>query len=385
MRGPLLAIDCSAAACSVALWREGAIVAHRFEAMERGQAEALMPMVAEVMATAALGWGALVAVAVGIGPGSFTGLRVALAAARGIGLSAGIPVHGVTTLAALVEAVPEARRRGRTLAAFIASKRGDLYGQWFDAALRPLNEPGVLGPAAAAAALPPGLVLLAGDGADAVLAHLTTRLAEIALAPGSSLPDAAAVAHHAARVGFDQLLPPRPLYLHAPAVTLAPDPASALDAGLTGSRGAFCLEEAGGLDVAGLARVHAASFADAWSAASIAGLLATPGTFALLARQDGEAVGFILVRAAADEAEILSLGVVPAWRRRGLARRLLDAALARLVGVEALFLEVEADNAPALALYLGAAFAPVGRRPGYYPSQGQARDALLLRRIVTSN
>jgi tRNA threonylcarbamoyladenosine biosynthesis protein TsaB len=370
MRGPLLAIDCSAAACSVALWREGAIVAHRFEAMERGQAEALMPMLAQVMATAALGWEALGAVAVGVGPGSFTGLRVALAAARGIGLAAGIPVHGVSTLAALVEAVPEARRRGRTLAAFIASKRGDLYGQWFDAALRPLNEPGVLAPAAAAA-LPSGPVLLAGDGAGAVLAHLTTRSAEIVLAPGSGLPDAAAVAHHAARVGFDKLLPPLPLYLHAPAVTIAPDPAR--------------VEEAGEPDVAGLARVHAASFAEAWSAASIAGLLATPGTFALLARQDGEAVGFILVRAAADEAEILSLGVVPAWRRRGIARRLLDAALARLVGVEALFLEVEADNAPALALYLGAAFAPVGRRPSYYPSQGQARDALLLRRIVTSN
>ena len=129
-----------------------------------------------------------------------------------------------------------------------------------------------------------------------------------------------------------------------------------------------------------VAALHAACFVEGWSAASIAALLAGPGAFGLLAVSDGEPAGFILVRQAADEAEILSLAVRPAWRRRGLARRLLAVALERLVaaGTRRLLLEVAEDNVAARRLYQGAGLTPVGRRPGYYRSAGGATAALVL-------
>ena len=99
----LLALDCAGLACSVALWRDGAIVAERTREMARGHAEALMPMLGEVMAAADERLDALDRLAVTVGPGSFTGIRVGLAAARGLALAIGCPLIGVGTLAALAE------------------------------------------------------------------------------------------------------------------------------------------------------------------------------------------------------------------------------------------------------------------------------------------
>ena len=131
-----------------------------------------------------------------------------------------------------------------------------------------------------------------------------------------------------------------------------------------------------------LARVHAASFESAWSAADIAELLESPGGFALTA-SDTEIQGFILVRANSYDAEILTLAVNPAFRRQGLASTLTEAAagLAETVGAESLFLEVAEDNPAAIALYAGAGFTQVGRRRGYYARKGaEAVDALVMRR-----
>jgi len=88
-----------------------------------------------------------------------------------------------------------------------------------------------------------------------------------------------------------------------------------------------------------------------------------------------------LCRAAADEAEVLSIGTLPAGRRGGIARRLLDAALARLVaaGIGRVFLEVGVGNGAALALYASRGFRRAGRRPGYYTRPGEPpEDALVL-------
>jgi ribosomal-protein-alanine N-acetyltransferase len=134
-------------------------------------------------------------------------------------------------------------------------------------------------------------------------------------------------------------------------------------------------------DLAGLAALHARCFPEApWTRNALALLLAQPGTTALLAERDGHLLGFVLLRQAADEAEILSLGVDPAVRRRGLARRLLAAGEAWLgAGTARLFLEVAAGNTAALALYRRLGFRPVGRREQYYADGG---DALVLRRQV---
>ncbi len=137
-----------------------------------------------------------------------------------------------------------------------------------------------------------------------------------------------------------------------------------------------------GPDRAGrLAATHAAAFEEGWSAAAIAGLI-RQGATALASDH-----GFILIRAAGGEAEILTLAVEPAARRQGAGRQLVLAGMeaARAAGAAELFLEVAADNAAALALYRGCEFVEVGLRRGYYRrGAGPAVDALVLRRALTS-
>ena len=126
-----------------------------------------------------------------------------------------------------------------------------------------------------------------------------------------------------------------------------------------------------------LAALHASAFAEAWSAAALADLLATPGAFAFHL-----ADGFVLLRAAGDEAEILTLAVSPPARGRGLGRALLRAAAdhAASLGVRSLFLEVGTENPAALALYAGLGFAKAGQRKAYYAAgSGMGTDALVFK------
>lgn len=95
-RPTILAFDTSAAHCAAAVLRDDAIRAERMEPMERGQAERLMPMLEEVLAEAQIAWRDLDSIAVGVGPGSFTGVRIAVSAARGLALALGIPAVGVS-------------------------------------------------------------------------------------------------------------------------------------------------------------------------------------------------------------------------------------------------------------------------------------------------
>lgn len=135
-------------------------------------------------------------------------------------------------------------------------------------------------------------------------------------------------------------------------------------------------------DAAVLAAVHRTAFEVPWDEASIAGLLAMPGAFAFTVGTVPSPTGFILCRAAADEAEILTLATVPGHRRRGLAAALLDAAAleAAARGATVLCLEVAADNPVAGALYAKAGFVAAGARRGYYARAGGAVDAVILRR-----
>jgi ribosomal-protein-alanine N-acetyltransferase len=134
-------------------------------------------------------------------------------------------------------------------------------------------------------------------------------------------------------------------------------------------------------DLATLASLHAQSFAEAWDAAAFEKLLQSPGTFGLLFDTDGTASGFVLVRAAAGEAEILSVGVSPSARRRGIARSLIAAAAAEAAqrAVKKIFLEVGAENGGARGLYRVLGFRQVGTRRGYYRHpDGTVQDALVL-------
>jgi ribosomal-protein-alanine N-acetyltransferase len=134
-------------------------------------------------------------------------------------------------------------------------------------------------------------------------------------------------------------------------------------------------------DAALLAALHVQAMDDFWSAETFGELVALPGAFGVLAARGEMPTGFVLARAAADEAEILTLVVIPTFRRQGIGRALLEAAAraARVRGARRLFLEVAAENEPALALYRANGFVAVGRRKDYYARRGApAIDALIL-------
>jgi ribosomal-protein-alanine N-acetyltransferase len=123
-------------------------------------------------------------------------------------------------------------------------------------------------------------------------------------------------------------------------------------------------------DLGVMAAIHAACFARNWSANEMAQFVDAPGCLSLLASPaSGQpARGFLIVRSAGDEAEILTLAVDPSNRRQGLARALLAAVIAclRQAGVQRLLLEVDATNGPARGLYQSLGAVAVGRRPRYY-------------------
>lgn len=139
-------------------------------------------------------------------------------------------------------------------------------------------------------------------------------------------------------------------------------------------------------DAEAMARTHARAFAHGWTAHELGGFLAGHGAYALLAEDDDDALaGFILCRAIAGEAEVLTLAVDPDHRRRGVGRALVDAAAVLAAPTsEALFLEVAADNVAAIGLYDGAGFARVGVRHDYYEHPEGRRDAIVMRRDLNT-
>jgi [ribosomal protein S18]-alanine N-acetyltransferase len=132
---------------------------------------------------------------------------------------------------------------------------------------------------------------------------------------------------------------------------------------------AIRVRRAGPADAGLLAGVHAACFARNWDASAFTPFLAAPSCLALLASEpDAVPHGLLVTRLAADEAELLTLGVVPASRRQGAARALLTSAIGELrrCGAKRLLLEVEDGNEAALGLYRSLGATAVGRRPHYY-------------------
>lgn len=134
-----------------------------------------------------------------------------------------------------------------------------------------------------------------------------------------------------------------------------------------------------------LSALHRETFADGWSIDAMREVLRSPGVFALLASIGDVPVGFALGRLAADEAELLTIGVLPGSRRLGIGHALVVAVAACVPRARALFLEVGEDNPAARALYAGLGFAVVGRRADYYQREGARRVAALTMSAIPAN
>lgn len=154
---------------------------------------------------------------------------------------------------------------------------------------------------------------------------------------------------------------------------------------MTPAPGRITITGAGAEDVGILAALHEACFDEAWTGPDFARLLAMPGSFGLLAGDGSAMLGLTVARCAAGEAEILTIGVVPAVRRNGIARTLLAEAfhLMKAAGADQAFIEVAADNEPALGLYRDIGFVEVGRRKEYYVRyNADPADALTMRCVL---
>lgn len=217
----ILAFDTTMQACSAALWRDGSIRTHRFEPRQRGHAEALMPMVEAVRRDAAAAWSDIDAIAVTVGPGTFTGVRIGLAAARGLALVTGAVVAGVTSLEALAAEALAASPADGHLLVCVDARRGQVYVQGFVVSaagdVRPADHPAACDPADAGARLVPGTRVV-GSGAGLVRAALTSVPDAVTFDPLPLQPDARTIAGLVARRGLPAGSTPQPvpLYLRPP-------------------------------------------------------------------------------------------------------------------------------------------------------------------------
>ena len=211
----VLAIDTALAACSAAVLdtEYGGILASESLPMTRGHAEALMPLIADLMAAADLRFRDIDRVAVTTGPGSFTGLRVGIAAARGIALAADKPAVGLSTLAAYAAPHMAADETVPVVAA-IDARHGHVYLQVFAPGGRTFTAPrlATLGEAVRAAASAPACIV--GSAAQAVAAALSPPDAVPVAVDPRAAPDIAWVARMGAVVPESQS-PPKPQYLRA--------------------------------------------------------------------------------------------------------------------------------------------------------------------------
>ncbi len=221
MNDYILAFDTAMSACSACVSKGDRVLSHRFRSMERGQAEILMPMIADVLSEAGIGPDGLGLVATTVGPGAFTGVRIGIATARGLALGRGVPVLGLTTM----EAVAAANPTEGPLLVVLETKRSDFYVQLFRADGALGEAPQAMEADAILAGLPGGPIAVVGDGADRLIEVLGVGAAPLERVRGPDIADATVLAALAARrlrdgadpSGFPAL---RPLYLRPPDVVM---------------------------------------------------------------------------------------------------------------------------------------------------------------------
>ncbi|MFZ2102948.1 MAG: tRNA (adenosine(37)-N6)-threonylcarbamoyltransferase complex dimerization subunit type 1 TsaB [Oricola sp.] len=213
-----LALDTSMAACSAAILRPDAPHAvQRFERMEKGHAEALFEMIEAVLEDSGCGFDDLEKIAVTVGPGSFTGVRAGVAAARGLALAAKLPLVGASSLEVMARGCVRQTGEGDRQDGFIVvhdARRGEVYAQRFDADGRPTAQPELRLLTELAAELAPASCLVVGSAAAAIAGEAERSGRQLRIALPELLPEAGDLAVICASKP-PQAYPPAPLYLRA--------------------------------------------------------------------------------------------------------------------------------------------------------------------------
>lgn len=217
-----LAFDTALDACSVAVFNEGELLGHLHERMSKGHAECLMPMVESVMNRASVNYIDLDFIAVTVGPGTFTGVRVGLSAARALRLTTGLPIAGVSTLAAVAEGVWRSLVLDANISIIVLhdARRQELFQQ----KIRYRSEvlpcpPSIVSLEAVASVIPRGPIMMVGSGIRCLSEDLLSQYPEALINKNFSTPDAMDVASIGDRIikqGLVRKCPPHPLYLRLP-------------------------------------------------------------------------------------------------------------------------------------------------------------------------
>lgn len=343
----ILSIDCAGSGCGVCVWQDGQVLSQLSETMERGQDQRLMPMIQSALKQANKTFEDLDRIAVTTGPGSFTGIRIGLAAARGIGLASGKPVIGVDRFSIYREQFAGV---GGNQLIVLNSRRKELYCKFYPAT-----------GAAHEAQMLPQEEALAFAKANAAKIFGDMNFED---GPILKQPECVTAATLAAKVDPQNVTYlPRPLYIRAPDVTMPKN--------LTGTRRLVIN------DAEALADLHAGCFMHGkWNAAQIESSLTLDTTQGWGVFENGKVLGFILCQIVPDQSEILTLCVEPAHRRKGIAAILVQSASKAAEGH--LHLDVAADNHAALELYKKLGFKQSGHRAAYYKTKSGAVDAILL-------
>jgi tRNA threonylcarbamoyladenosine biosynthesis protein TsaB len=220
----ILAIDTALDACAAAVLdtEAGRLIARESQPMKRGHAEALMPLIARVMDVSGVGFAALDRIAVTTGPGSFTGLRVGLSAARGIALAASKPVVGLTTLTAYAAAAVSETGQHPIISA-IDARHDHVYFQVVAGNGSSLIRPRVAPVAEALEAARFGAPILVGNAAAILGERWPADAPEPMQVDPQPAPDIAWVAWLGAAVA-PETAPARPYYLRAPDAKPQTDP-----------------------------------------------------------------------------------------------------------------------------------------------------------------
>jgi tRNA threonylcarbamoyladenosine biosynthesis protein TsaB len=220
----ILAIDTALDACAAGILDTelGQLIAQESESMKRGHAEALMPLIARVMRQSGIGFSALDRIAVTCGPGSFTGLRVGLAAARGLALAAGKPVVGLTTLTAYAAPIVSQNGDPPVISA-IDARHGQVYFQVVSGNGHPLIRPRLAPIEQALDAWRFGAPHLVGNAAAMLAERWPKQAAPPVRVAAQPAPDIAWVAWVGAAVSPESA-PARPFYLRAPDAKLPAQP-----------------------------------------------------------------------------------------------------------------------------------------------------------------
>ncbi len=217
----VLAFDTALGSCSAGLWdSETGAACQKTEDMRTGHAERLLPLVEEVLSEAGTSWQDIGLVAVTNGPGSFTGLRVGLAAARSLGLSLNVPVRAASTTETLAGQYFEAGENGAPLAVLLETKRSDYYFQMFAADGEAAGAPEAIDGPGASEKMPAGCVLI-GDAAQRFAAD--NKAEAFYLKTGYSKVDPVFLARRVYMFSVDssEASFPSPLYLRNADVSLS--------------------------------------------------------------------------------------------------------------------------------------------------------------------